>query len=186
MGNGSPQVRGTGSALPITSGQYSNRTNLPTATAVWTSCPGPTYAKAALKVVCFRTNQPSARSDSWFLYDLSPFGLIALACLMIPAASFADSSVDFSNNGGTLAGSSSGLNSVRIHIDRDPRERQPKDDRKFGHSDVFHRCPKHWFPDHGRNVCSGRHFHRDRQRNQWGSQRNFVLRIVLRSFELGR
>ncbi|MGE5083791.1 MAG: hypothetical protein ACM3ND_12945, partial [Acidobacteriota bacterium] len=37
-------------------------------------------------------------------------GLIALACLMIPAASFADSSVDFSNNGGTLSGSSSGLN----------------------------------------------------------------------------
>lgn len=35
--------------------------------------------------------------------------LIALACLMIPAASFADSSVDFSNSGGTLAGSSSGL-----------------------------------------------------------------------------
>ncbi|MFL6307272.1 MAG: PEP-CTERM sorting domain-containing protein [Candidatus Sulfotelmatobacter sp.] len=35
--------------------------------------------------------------------------LIALACLMIPAASFADSSVDFSNIGGTLAGSSSGL-----------------------------------------------------------------------------
>ena len=34
-------------------------------------------------------------------------GLIALACLMIPAASFADSSVDFSNNGGTLTGSSS-------------------------------------------------------------------------------
>jgi len=32
-----------------------------------------------------------------------------LACLMIPAASFADSSVDFSNIGGTLAGSSSGL-----------------------------------------------------------------------------
>lgn len=35
--------------------------------------------------------------------------LIALACLMIPAASFADSNVDFSNSGGTLAGSSSGL-----------------------------------------------------------------------------
>jgi hypothetical protein len=35
--------------------------------------------------------------------------LIALACLMIPAASYADSSVDFSNSGGTLAGSSSGL-----------------------------------------------------------------------------
>ena len=35
--------------------------------------------------------------------------LCALACLMIPAASFADSSVDFSNSGGTLAGSSSGL-----------------------------------------------------------------------------
>lgn len=37
-------------------------------------------------------------------------GLVALACLMIPAASFGDSSVDFSNNGGTLTGSSSGLN----------------------------------------------------------------------------
>lgn len=37
-------------------------------------------------------------------------GLIALACLMIPAASFADSSVDFSNSGGTLTGTSSGLN----------------------------------------------------------------------------
>ena len=35
--------------------------------------------------------------------------LCALACLMIPAASFADSSVDFSNSGGTLAGSSTGL-----------------------------------------------------------------------------
>lgn len=35
--------------------------------------------------------------------------LIALACLMIPVASFADSGVDFSNIGGTLAGSSSGL-----------------------------------------------------------------------------
>ena len=35
--------------------------------------------------------------------------LCALACLMIPAASFADTSVDFSNNGGTLAGSSTGL-----------------------------------------------------------------------------
>lgn len=35
--------------------------------------------------------------------------LCALVCLMIPAASFADSSVDFSNIGGTLAGSSSGL-----------------------------------------------------------------------------
>ena len=35
--------------------------------------------------------------------------LCALACLMIPAASFADSSVDFSNSGGTLAGSSGGL-----------------------------------------------------------------------------
>jgi hypothetical protein len=32
-----------------------------------------------------------------------------LACLMIPAASFADSSVDFSNMGGTLTGSTSGL-----------------------------------------------------------------------------
>ena len=35
--------------------------------------------------------------------------LCALACLMIPAASFADTSVDFSNSSGTLAGSSSGL-----------------------------------------------------------------------------
>lgn len=35
--------------------------------------------------------------------------LCALACLMIPAASFADSSVDFSNSGGTLTGSSSGF-----------------------------------------------------------------------------
>jgi len=35
--------------------------------------------------------------------------LCALACLMIPAASFADSSIDFSDSGGTLAGSSSGL-----------------------------------------------------------------------------
>jgi hypothetical protein len=35
--------------------------------------------------------------------------LCALACLMIPAASFADTSVDFSNTGGTLSGSSSGL-----------------------------------------------------------------------------
>jgi hypothetical protein len=36
--------------------------------------------------------------------------LCALACLMVPAASFADSSVDFSNSGGTLTGSSSGFN----------------------------------------------------------------------------
>lgn len=35
--------------------------------------------------------------------------LCALACLMIPGAAFADSSVDFSNIGGTLTGSSSGL-----------------------------------------------------------------------------
>jgi len=31
-----------------------------------------------------------------------------LACLMIPAASFADSGVDFSNTGGTLSGSTQG------------------------------------------------------------------------------
>lgn len=35
--------------------------------------------------------------------------LCFMVCLMIPAAVFADTSVDFSNNGGTLAGSSSGL-----------------------------------------------------------------------------
>ncbi len=35
--------------------------------------------------------------------------LSLLACLMIPAASFADSSIDYSNSGGTLTGSSSGF-----------------------------------------------------------------------------
>lgn len=35
--------------------------------------------------------------------------LCVVACFMIPAAAFASTSVDFSNNGGTLSGSSSGL-----------------------------------------------------------------------------
>jgi hypothetical protein len=35
--------------------------------------------------------------------------LLSLMCFMIPAASFATSGVDFSNNGGTLSGSSAGL-----------------------------------------------------------------------------
>ncbi|HKU23963.1 MAG TPA: PEP-CTERM sorting domain-containing protein [Candidatus Sulfotelmatobacter sp.] len=40
---------------------------------------------------------------------LLPGLLLMLMCLMIPAASFASSEVDFSNSGGTLSGSSAGL-----------------------------------------------------------------------------
>jgi PEP-CTERM motif len=35
--------------------------------------------------------------------------LLSVMCFMIPAASFADNGVDFSNNGGTLSGSNAGL-----------------------------------------------------------------------------